>query len=142
MRETYDCALVLAPGHGTWLHDWMRGMERQSLRNGHPRLYPQEPAGDPSWLASSCLALRRFDACLLPVESATLSWVRTALAAPGSSCTRPCWPWPAMSAPSPCAICCRWGWMIFCGRIRRTSCGCASPWPRAGGARPASRAGA
>ncbi|CAM4215957.1 hypothetical protein [Bordetella pseudohinzii] len=80
MRETYDCALVLAPGHGTWLHDWMRGMERQSLRNGHPRLYPQEPAGDPSWLASSCLALRRFDACLLPVESATLSWVRTALA--------------------------------------------------------------
>ncbi|MFU1981142.1 hypothetical protein [Bordetella hinzii] len=80
MRETYDCALVRVPGHGAWLHDWMRRMERQGLRNGHPRLFAQEPAGDPSWLASSCLALRRFDACLLPVESSTLSWVRTALA--------------------------------------------------------------
>ncbi|WP_244193751.1 hypothetical protein [Bordetella genomosp. 12] len=86
MRETYDCALVLVPGHGTWLHDWMQGVQRQGLRNGYPRLFPQEPAVspgvcDPSWLAASSLSLRRFDACVLPVESATLSWVRTALAA-------------------------------------------------------------
>ncbi|KAK86926.1 hypothetical protein L496_3374, partial [Bordetella holmesii CDC-H572-BH] len=85
MRETYDCALVLVPGHGAWLHDWMQNVQRHGLRGGYPRLFPQEPAVspgvcDPSWLASAALSLRRFDACLLPVESATLPWVRTALA--------------------------------------------------------------
>ena len=84
MRDTYDCAVVLIPGHGPWLQQWLRRHQGQSLRAGHPRLFPQLPecAGQQAstvWLRASALSLRRFDACLLPVEAATLSWVRTAL---------------------------------------------------------------
>ncbi|MEJ2896328.1 hypothetical protein [Bordetella avium] len=92
MRETYDCAVVLVPGHGSWLDDWMRHVSTYSMRNGYPRLFAQLPEGasaTPGWLKSSALSLRRFDACLLPVEAATLPWVRTALAGAQGSLETP-----------------------------------------------------
>lgn len=86
MRDLREYAVVMVPGHGNWLDQWM---DAQRAAPGAPadagaRFYAltpgEAPGGSARWLGQAALMLRRFDACLLPVEPATLSWARTALA--------------------------------------------------------------
>ncbi|MDQ8033658.1 MAG: hypothetical protein REJ50_16725 [Bordetella sp.] len=80
MREVREYAVVMAPGHGDWVEQWLTAPSHQATA----RFFPVDPCahgdGSPCWLAQATLMLRRFDACLLPVEPATLSWARTAMA--------------------------------------------------------------
>ncbi|MCD0503990.1 hypothetical protein LPZ50_13290, partial [Bordetella petrii] len=70
MRETLDCAVLMAPGHEAWVRAWA---EPQPGPTDRLRLHVQElsmlapGAPDSRLLARARLALRRFDGCVLPV---------------------------------------------------------------------------
>jgi len=87
LRETLDCAVLMTPGHESWVREWVAQHGGQA---GRLRLHAQElstlapGAPDAQLLGRARLALRRFDGCLLPVAPASLSWIRTALANAGS----------------------------------------------------------
>jgi hypothetical protein len=84
MRETLDCGVLMVPAHAGWMHTWMAthggDMARVRLHavpldegalvvaaNGLATAYAGAPAAAQS-LARLAMSLRRFDACLLPVE--------------------------------------------------------------------------
>jgi len=84
LRETFDCAVLMTPGHEGWVRDWVESHHGQF---GRLRLYAQDVATlsagapvDTQWLSRAQLTLQRFDGCVLPVSPASLSWVRTVLA--------------------------------------------------------------
>lgn len=94
LRVAIDCLVLVTPGHDAWVHSWVHGHGGQ---NGRVRLHSRSLAElaparcvlaaadsaavpDPNLLGRASLALQRYDACLLPVAPASLSWVRTALA--------------------------------------------------------------
>lgn len=80
MRERLDCAVVLT----RCTLDWIRPIMGQHA-GGRLHLHGIEPIIDidaenaHTVLAAASMALRRYDACLIPVSPATLSWARTAL---------------------------------------------------------------
>lgn len=83
MRELLDCAVVMPPGCAAQARDWVDTHRGQSTRL---RLHVLDLAGwvddapDTQLLSRTHLALRRFDCCVLPVSTSSLSWTRTALA--------------------------------------------------------------
>jgi|HigsolmetaAR203D_1030402.scaffolds.fasta_scaffold00005_124 Transcriptional regulator containing PAS, AAA-type ATPase, and DNA-binding domains len=86
MPGIIDCAVLMLPAHAAWSGRWM---QQQADRLGRIRLHalwlvdPQSPADAPvpvQALGDAQLALRRYDAGLLPVDYPTLGWTRTALA--------------------------------------------------------------
>lgn len=81
LREIFDCAVLMTPGHEGWVRDWVDSHHGQF---GRLRLYvldvTSEAPADAQWLSRAHLALRRFDGCILPVAPESLSWVRTMLA--------------------------------------------------------------
>ena len=84
LREIFDCAVLMTPGHEGWVRNWVDSHQGQF---GRVRLYVLDVAGldagapaDTQWLSRAQLALRRFDGCILPVAPESLSWVRTVLA--------------------------------------------------------------
>lgn len=95
MSADIDCAVFTAPHHGTWLNEWLarnRGMRRLNLTpvslspaeqqcgNGCAASDDIACAMPPvSVLQGACHTLYRYQACLMPVDPTTLSWVRTAL---------------------------------------------------------------
>ena len=101
MRDLREYAVVMVPGHGSWLDQWMDAQQAGpggASAPGAPagagvRFYALTPGdipgGSARWLGQAALMLRRFDACLLPVEPATLSWARTALAGARDQLTTP-----------------------------------------------------
>lgn len=88
MRDVLDCGVLLAPGHerpmAAWIADHQARLARVRL---HPvPLAPHAGPGDapeaaaaPDALARLALALRRYDACILPVAPSSLAWTRMAL---------------------------------------------------------------
>ena len=83
MRESLDCAVLIPPDCSEWVENWVNSHRGQSSRL---RFYTLDLAslttdvsGTP-WLSHMCSALRRFDCCILPVSTSSLSWTRTALA--------------------------------------------------------------
>ena len=122
MRDLREYAVVMVPGHGSWLDQWMSAQEgvatpgvttpgvatpdgsthgqvtplsrtRGAVADPGVRFFAvtpgEAPGGSARWLGQAALMLRRFDACLLPVEPATLSWARTALAGARGQVTTP-----------------------------------------------------
>jgi hypothetical protein len=103
MRETLDCGVLMVPAHASWIQGWM---QRHGAALNHIRLHavPVEEGGVAAggggthhtgasvaaqFLARMAMSLRRFDACLLPVSSATLAWTRTALSCAGDGLHTP-----------------------------------------------------
>jgi len=95
LRETLDCAVLMTPGHAAWVQDWVDSHRGQC---GRLRLYTLDlttlapDAPDTQLLSRAHLALRRFDCCVLPVATASLSWARTML---GN--TESAWPVPLIA---------------------------------------------
>ncbi|WP_158213406.1 helix-turn-helix domain-containing protein [Pigmentiphaga sp. NML080357] len=87
MRGTIDCAILMVPDHIQWMlelvEDWSAARERIALHCVYLEAAggagSSPPAADA--LQRQALALKRYDACLLPVTLATLGWTRTVLAA-------------------------------------------------------------
>ncbi|WP_260986093.1 helix-turn-helix domain-containing protein [Bordetella genomosp. 13] len=82
MRERFECAVLVGPqgvaGVPAWARPALSG-ERLSL-HPHALVDGAGPEADPATLiAAAALPLQRYDACLLPVEPATLPWARLAL---------------------------------------------------------------
>lgn len=80
MREIFDCAVLSAAGLA-----FAEAGTSAATPDGRLRLHPfaldaSPPAEAASLLAEAALRLQRYDACILPVASATLPWARTALA--------------------------------------------------------------
>ncbi|MDT4828389.1 helix-turn-helix domain-containing protein [Achromobacter agilis] len=94
MRDVLDCGVLLAPGHEAAMRDWV---ERYPVRAARLRLHlvslnalryagagpalqaPAPEAPDVQALARLAVALRRYDACILPVAPSSLAWTRMAL---------------------------------------------------------------
>ncbi|WP_296468229.1 helix-turn-helix domain-containing protein [Pigmentiphaga sp.] len=82
MRGTIDCAVLMVPDHVQWmleLTERWSAPERIALHcvyleSDHTSLCSADA------LQRLALALKRYDACLLPVTLGTLGWTRTALA--------------------------------------------------------------
>ncbi|WP_459616627.1 helix-turn-helix domain-containing protein [Bordetella sp. 2513F-2] len=96
MREILECAVLSAPGRPAGLPSWGGSAATGSVPALPLRLHLDAfdlaigAAGDEAGLiAAAALRLRRYDACLLPVEPATLPWVRMALSRAGSVLTTP-----------------------------------------------------
>jgi len=87
MRETLECAVLAVPGRPAGLPDWaFHGPDGPGgwLAGQRVRLHVLESDAaaqhDPGGaIAAAALRLQRYDACLLPIESATLPWARVAL---------------------------------------------------------------
>jgi DNA-binding NtrC family response regulator len=75
-----DCAVLLVPAHAAWMREWLAANRDHG---GALQLHAHGLGNHPdAWaLDAAAVALRRFDACLLPVTPASLAWTRTALAA-------------------------------------------------------------
>lgn len=83
-----DCGVLLAPGHEGAMDNWVRGQQARLTRvRLHPvSLAPLPRAGGPDAappppdaLARLGVALKRYDACILPVAPFSLAWTRMAL---------------------------------------------------------------
>lgn len=81
MREMLDCGVLLPPGHDAAMRDWIERHQPQVARvRFHPLLLASAgEAAEPQALAAMAVTLKRYDACLMPVEPATLAWTRIAL---------------------------------------------------------------
>lgn len=103
MRDVLDCGVLLAPGHEAAMRDWVG---RHSVRATRLRLHLvslsplryaavtaaalQAPEGpDVQALARLAVALKRYDACILPVAPASLAWTRMALQQAGAALSTP-----------------------------------------------------
>ena len=81
MREMLDCGVLLPPGHDAAMRGWIERHQPQVARvRFHPLLLASAgEAAEPQALAAMAVTLKRYDACLMPVEPATLAWTRIAL---------------------------------------------------------------
>jgi hypothetical protein len=86
MRETIDCGVLVMPGQESWMRSFidthtgqLGGITLHVVDLGESR-YGGLGRASASSLRDAALALRRFDACLLPVTPLTLGWTRLALA--------------------------------------------------------------
>jgi len=81
MRERLDCAVLLTHCTLNWIEPLLgqHGGGRLHL-HGSDALIDIDTPDAHTVLAAASMALRRHDACLLPVSPATLSWARTSLA--------------------------------------------------------------
>ncbi|MDF3851917.1 hypothetical protein [Achromobacter denitrificans] len=104
MRDVLDCGVLLAPGHEAAMSGWV---DRHPVRVTRLRLHlvpldpprlaaapgiaaPEAPEGaDVRALARLAVALKRYDACILPVAPASLSWTRMALQQAGAVLSTP-----------------------------------------------------
>jgi len=94
MREILECAVLAVPGLAPGLPQWAvagvaadadTALGAAARQGGRLRLHwlacdaaaQADPAGA---IAALALRLRRYDACLLPIDPATLPWARLALA--------------------------------------------------------------
>lgn len=81
MRERLDCAVLSTPCCFDWLGPWL-GVHAAGRLQLHPldgcnaTIDSVESA---RLLASSSMRLRRYDACLIPVNENNLAWARTSL---------------------------------------------------------------
>ncbi|MGY6268275.1 helix-turn-helix domain-containing protein [Achromobacter denitrificans] len=104
MREVLDCGVLLAPGHEAAMQDWVgRHPSRltrlrlhlvplAAMRYGAGQQFPAPaaPEGpDVRALARLAVALKRYDACILPVAPASLAWTRMALQQAGGLLSTP-----------------------------------------------------
>lgn len=96
MREVFDCGVLMVPSHAGWMREWVARLDERLGRirlhavaldegavvlaaDGQAHAYAGQQAAVRA-LAKIAIPLRRFDACVLPVNPATLGWTRTALA--------------------------------------------------------------
>lgn len=86
MLGLLDCAVLLRAEKEDWLDEWLR---RNAAATPRVRLHPHaltpggEGAASVASLRDAGMSLRRYDAAILPVSYASLSWARTALACVG-----------------------------------------------------------
>lgn len=83
MRERLDCAVLSTSCTHADVRHWFDGRPhagRLHLQALKLEINVADP-GSNLVLAESCMALRRFDACLLTVSEQNLAWVRTSLLA-------------------------------------------------------------
>ncbi|MFA7669052.1 MAG: hypothetical protein WCX93_06875 [Burkholderiaceae bacterium] len=80
MRERLDCAVLLTRCTQEWVQPFL-GQYAGGRLHVHVLDIPIDihSNGAHMALASASMALRRYDACLLPVSPSTLSWARTSL---------------------------------------------------------------
>lgn len=80
MRERLDCAVLLTRCSSEWVQPYL-GPHAGGRLHMHAldTVVDIEEPDAPAALASAAMALRRFDACLIPVRPTTLSWARTSL---------------------------------------------------------------
>jgi DNA-binding NtrC family response regulator len=80
MRERLDCAILFSKGAATWpgLRELFAETRRVQIRQLCPEVdIAQQDASEV--LVRHAMALRRFDACLLPVSSSNVAWARLML---------------------------------------------------------------
>lgn len=92
MRDVLDCGVLLAPGHESTMGAWIAGYQAKVTRvRLHPVSLPPPGLAEapPDSLAQQALSLRRYDACILPVEPSSLAWARMALQQARGALTTP-----------------------------------------------------
>lgn len=90
MRERLDCAVLLTRCTLSWTQPILGQHAGGRLHlHGYDVLVDIDQEGAHAVLGQASMALRRYDACLLPVSPATLSWARTSLSHAGRSLHTP-----------------------------------------------------
>jgi len=80
MRERLDCAVLLTRCTLSWTEQILGQHAGGRLHvHGYDVMVDTDKEGAHAVLGNASMALRRYDACLLPVSPATLSWARTTL---------------------------------------------------------------
>ncbi len=81
MRERLDCAILLTRCSLSWTESILGQHAGGRLHlHGYDVTVDVEQHGSHAVLSNASMALRRYDACLLPVSPATLSWARISMA--------------------------------------------------------------
>lgn len=80
MRERLDCAVLLTRCTFDWMQPFLGPHAGGRLHmHAFETVVDIEEPDAPAVLGAAAMALRRYDACLIPVRPATLSWARTSL---------------------------------------------------------------